>query len=133
MKEVFESWLGVFFLALLMITGLSIISAGIDARNADAAKTSYIAEIENSNFSSEVIGAVIDDAKASGYDITVDLYHSALRSGTSYDRSVTKGIRTAAGVGDTSNVYMAKVKLDFDYSFSILNVVTPHTIFGYAR
>lgn len=131
MKEIFEAWLGVFFLALLMVTGLSILSAGIDARNADAAKTGYIAEIENSNFAPSVIAGVLDDAKTGGYDISLDLYHSPERSASG--DLVTRDVTTPEQVGDTSDVYMARVQLGFDYTFPMLDAVTPHTLIGYAR
>jgi hypothetical protein len=130
-KEIFETWLGVFFLALLMVTGVSILSAGIDARNADAAKTGYIAEIENSNFAPSVINGVLDDAEQAGYDITLDLYHSRTPGATG--DLVTRDVTTADEIGDTSDVYMARVQLDFDYAFPLLKSVTPHTLIGYAR
>lgn len=129
MKEIFEAFLGLFFLALLMVGGMSIVSAGIDARNADASKTSYVAEIENSNFSASVLGGVIADAAEDGYAVSVDLYHQD----PSGARAVTKGITSAAGVPSTSDVYMARLELKFDYTFALLNAVTPHTLIGYAR
>lgn len=129
MKEIFEVWLGVFFLALLMVGGMSIISAGIDARNADATKTNYVAEIQNSNFSASVIDGVMSDAAEDGYDVTIDLY----RQDASGARSTTIGLTTGWGVPDTSDVYMAKVNLSFDYAFSLLNVVSQQELVGYAR
>lgn len=129
MKEIFEAFLGVFFLILLMVGGMSIIGAGIDARNADAAKTGYIAELENSNFSASVLNGVLANASDQGYELKVDLYHQD----TSGERQVSRGITTAAGIPDTSDVYMARLDLSFDYSFSLLNTVTPHQLIGYAR
>jgi hypothetical protein len=130
-KEIFETWLGVFFLALLMVTGLSILSAGIDARNADAAKAGYIAEIENSNFAPSVIAGVLDDAKTGGYDVALDLYHSPERSASG--DLVTRDVTTAGEIGDTSDVYMARLRVGFDYTFPMLDVAAPHTLIGYAR
>jgi hypothetical protein len=129
MKEIFEAFLGLFFLLLLMVGGMSIIGAGIDARNADATKTGYVAELENSNFSASVLKGVLADAAGQGYDLKVDLYHQT-PSGT---RTMTQGITTSAGIPNTSDVYMAKLNLSFDYSFSMLNSVTPHELVGYAR
>ena len=129
MKEIFESFLGVFLLLLLMVGGMSVIAAGIDSRNADATKTGYIAELENSNFSASVLGGVLADAASQGYALKVDLYHQD----PSGARTMTQGITNTAGVPDTSDVYMAKLNLTFDYSFPMLNSVTPHELVGYAR
>ncbi len=134
MKEIFETWLGIFFLTILMVAGLSVVTAGIDARNADAAKTAYTAEIEESNFSAGVIGAVINEANADGYNVELDLYHSNPAGGaTAGDRTVTRNVTEDQQIGDTSDVYMARLQLTFDYSFPMLNAVTEHTLFGYAR
>ena len=129
MKEIFEAFLGLFFLLLLMVGGMSIIGAGIDARNADAAKTGYVAELENSNFSASVLNGVLADAANQGYTLKVDLYHQN-PAGT---RTTTQGVTSGAGIPDTADVYMAKLNLSFDYSFSMLNSVTPHELVGYAR
>lgn len=129
MKEIFEVWLGIFFLALLMVGGMSIISAGIEARNADATKTNYIAELEDSNFSASVMSALLTDAQNNDYELSLDLYHQDING----VRTTTTGVRNSGSVPDTSNVYMAKVNLSFDYSFSLLNIVTAHELIGYAR
>lgn len=129
MKEIFEAFLGLFFLTLLMVGGMSVIGAGIDARNADATKTGYIAELENSNFSASVLDGVLADANSQGYALKVDLYHQD----ASGNRTMSQGISSAAGIPDTSDVYMARLDLTFDYSFSLLNTVTPHQLVGYAR
>lgn len=129
MKEIFEAFLGVFFLILLMVTGVSILGAGIDSRNADASKTSYIAEMENSHFSASVLQEVLVNAQAEGYVLTVDLY----RQDATGARTISKGITAGAGIPDTSDVYMAKLDLTFNYSFPLLNAVIPHQLVGYAR
>lgn len=129
MKEIFEAFLGLFFLTLLMVGGMSVIGAGIDARNADATKTGYIAELENSNFSASVLNGVLTDANNQGYALKVDLYHQD----ASGNRTMSQGVTSATGIPDTSDVYMARLDLTFDYSFSLLNTVTPHQLIGYAR
>lgn len=128
MKEIFEAALGTFFLSILMVASLSCISASIDAKNADATKTAYIAEIENSNFSSNVIQAVFDQADADGYDVSMVLYHSP----TSPNPAPTTATR-ASEVGNTSDVYMVRLELKFNYTFQFLDSVTQHTLLGYAR
>lgn len=129
MKEIFEVWLGVFFLALLMVGGVSIIGAGIDARNADATKTSYIAEIENSNFSPSVLTGVLADAADQDYEVSLDVYN---RDDAGV-QTVTKNVTSASGLPDTSETYMVRVSLKFDYSFALFDAVAKSTLVGYAR
>lgn len=128
MKEIFESILGVFFLTILMAGSLSCISASIDAKNADASKTAYIAEMENSNFSSDVVQKIFEQAELDGYDVSMKLYHRQ----DSVGDSITIA-NSSADVGNTSDVYMARMELTFSYSFKFLNNVTQHRLLGYAR
>lgn len=125
MKEVFETWLGIFFLTLLLVAGVSIVGSGIDARNADAAKSAYIAEIEESDFSANVIASVLDEASDDGYDVSLCLYPE--------NAAPRCDVTTSDQVGDTSDVYMARVQLDFNYDFGLLNTVIHHQLIGYAR
>lgn len=124
------------------MTSLTCISAAIDYRNADATKTAYIAEMENSNFSSEVITKIYEQAEDDGYDVKMTLYHRQDYLGnpaptltTTVDPSVASNPDSLKNaIGDTSDVYMIRVQLDFDYSFAFFNnAVTKHTLFGYAR
>lgn len=128
MKEIIESLLGVFFLTLIITTSMSCIAASIDYRNADATKTAYIAEIENSNFSSKVIQSVYEHAESDGYTVAMKLYH---RQGDGTELITTP--TSADDVGNTNDVYMVRLQLDFDYSFQFFNIVTQHSLIGYAR
>lgn len=128
MKEALESLLGMFFLAMMTTCSLACIAASIDARNADANKSAYIAEIEESNFASHVIEAVFVDAEEQGYILKMKLY-SCNSNGSSTVTEVT----SADQVGTTGDVYMIRLQLTFDYSFKFLNSVVTHTLLGYAR
>lgn len=129
MKEIIEGWVGVFMIMLLVTASVGCISASIDYRNADASKTGYIAEIENSNFSAPVMAKVFEHANEDGYTVKLRLYHRSV-DGTS--ESITSPA-TAADIGNTDDVYMARLQLDFKYKFKMLNVVTNRSLIGYAR
>ena len=141
MKEVMEAFLGTFFMLLMSATSLSCISAAIDYRNADATKTAYIAEMENSNFSSKVIAQICEQAEKDGYDVQLTLYHSQDYLGSPTPKLTTKypdesnpNLSLEDAIGNTSDVYMIRVQLDSDYSFDFFNnAVTKHTLIGYAR
>lgn len=129
MKEIFESILGMFLLMLLMVGGMTCISASVDARHADLAKTEYVTRIEDSNFSKDVLQSVFTSADEEGYDIEMTIYKDN-EDGT---RTVSSDIVSADGIGDVNGTYMVRLELSFDYSFPFMNAVTRHTLLGYAK
>ena len=129
MKEVMEAFLGLFFFMIIITGSMSVITAAIDAKNADAAKTGYIAEIENSNFSSTVLESIFEQAESEGYVVSMRVYHMQ-NSGL---QSPPTDVNSSADIPNTSDVYMVRLQLTFDYKFHFLNSVTRHTLIGYAR
>lgn len=128
MKEVIESFLGVFFLMLLMVTGTSLIAASIDAKNADANISAYVAEMEESNFAKSVIEKVWDDAENRNYAVRMTLYEED-STGTMTSRDVL----TKSAIGATTDVYMVKLEITFNYKFGLYDTITPHTLYRFAR
>ena len=128
MKEIFEAFIGIFFLTLLSITSVSVISASIDNSNANTYHTAIVTEFEESNFSPSVISALGNAAANEGYELDLTLFRE---SGTPTVLRFDETSRPA--VGDTSDVYLAEVNLTFDFTFSFVEAVTPHTIKGFAR
>ena len=129
MKEVFESMLGVFFIAALMLVSTSVISTSIDARNADATMQAYIAEMEHSNFSSNVLKAVFDQSGADGYRNVKMTFYEKDDTGAVSKRNVT----SKAQVGTTHRVYMVKLSMDYTYSMDFINKQADHTMTAFAR
>lgn len=128
MKEVFEAFLGIFFLMLMMVTGVSLISASIDAKNVDANISAYVAEMEESNFSKSIIETVWDDAETRGYGVHMVLYYEDY-TGTMNSREIS----SKNEIGTTTDVYMAQIVIDFNYSFALYNNITRHTLYRFAR
>lgn len=153
MKEIFEAFLGIFFIMLEMVTGMSVIAASITAKNADANLSAYVAEIEESNFAKSVVAAVFEDAYNRGYDITMVFYTESetgamkTYSCSTSDLSPFKENNSDRWVINSSqldnkfkntgmtfaDVYMIQIKLSFDYNFSLYNNVTPHVLYRFAR
>lgn len=129
MKELFESILGTFLLLLLMVGGMTCISASVDARHADLAKTEYVTRIEDSNFSKDVLQSVFASADEEGYDIEMTVY----KDNEDGSRTVTSDIESSDDIGDVTGAYMVRLELSFDYSFPFMNAVTKHTLLGYAK
>ena len=149
MKEIFEAFLGIFFIMLEMVTGMSVIAASITAKNADANLSAYVAEIEESNFAKSVVAAVFEDAYNRGYDITMVFYLES-ETGAMSTRSLSMSDLTPSKQNNTdrwridskqlenagvtfADVYMVQIKLSFDYNFSLYNNVTPHVLYRFAR
>lgn len=127
MKSMFETFLGVFFLVLAMVTGMSCISGAIDVRHADEAKVTYIQNIEDSNFSSRVMQQCFDSADKEGYKIDFVVYSDA--DGT----NTVRNVHSKSEVGDISNAYLVRMTLDFNYSMPLMGIAAPHTLLGYAK
>ena len=133
MKEIFEAALGMFFMVMMTVVSMTCIATSIDAKNADATKTAYIAQIEDSNFSSQVLQDIFNESLTDGkYTVKMTLYHKAYDSipGSS---NMTTFATDASSVGNTSDVYMVRLELSFDYAFKYWNDVVTHNLMGYAR
>ncbi|MQN01860.1 MAG: hypothetical protein DUD27_03870 [Lachnospiraceae bacterium] len=63
METVFKSFSGLFFFLMITSLGISLIASSIQASNANRALLGYVEEIENSNYSDDVIAACRNDAK----------------------------------------------------------------------
>lgn len=129
MKEVFESMLGIFFLIVVSLTSTTIVSASIDARNADATMQAYITEVEHSNFSNSMLCAIFDQAAADGYtNVSMVLYEKD-DTGTVSQRDVT----TKSQVGLTQRVYMMKLTMTYSYTMDFIDQGATHTMTAFAR
>ena len=67
MSQVIKSFTGVFFMLLVLLLGTGVLSAQMDASNALSYKADLVAELENSNFSPQVLNGCIQQAIDNGY------------------------------------------------------------------
>lgn len=123
MSQVFKSFMGVFFILILLLLGVGVISAQIDVSNALDYKSDIVVELENSNYNSNVINGCIQQAAENGYDLQIKTYAAG---GASV-------VYTSPNASDTTDVVMAEVTLTYPYTIGFLNAVTEHTVRGYAR
>lgn len=129
MKEVFESMLGVFFIAAVMLVSTSVISTSLDARNADATMQAYVTEMEHSNFAGSVLEAVFDQSDTDGYRNVKMVLYEKDDAGAVSKRTVTN----KSQVGLTHRVYMVKLSMEYNYSMDFINQSADHTMTAYAR
>lgn len=123
MSQVFKTFMGVFFILMLLMLGMGIISAQIDVSDALDYKSDIIAELENSNYNPSVLNSCIRQAEENGYSLEIKTY---VPGGTSV-------VYTAPDANDTTDVVMAEVVLTYPYTIQFLNSVTNHQVRGYAR
>lgn len=123
MSQAIKAFMGVFFLLMLLLLGVGILSAQMDVSDALNYKSDMIAEIENSNYSPAVLNACIRQATDNGYTVEIKTY--APQKGT-----VTY---TEPNVKDTTDVVMAEIILTYPYRIGILDSVTNHQVRGFAR
>lgn len=108
MKQIFETYLTLFFLLMAVFLLGGVIAADIDTKNARDFKESIVDEIENSNFSPTVIAAC-RNAGNNKYTVTVNEYKDS-----------------------EDNTVMAEVTVSYNYSISFLNVNKQHELKDFA-
>lgn len=123
MSQVIKAFLGLFFMISLILLGSGILAAQMDVSDALDYKADIIAELENSNFNSDVLNACIRQAQENGYKLEVKTFSEGGASVCYTDPSAV----------DTKNVVMAEVKLTYPYRIGFLNAVTEHQVRGFAR
>jgi len=123
MNQVVKSFLGIFFLLVLLFTGVGIISAQIHVSAALDYKSAVVTQLENSNYSPAVMNACITQATESGYTLEIRTF------------SMGNAVQTytAANVTDTSDVIMAEVILNYPYEIPFLQISVGQQVRGYAR
>lgn len=73
MESIFKGFLGIFFLMIISCTGIGVIEASIEARNADSFLSESVSSIEAGHYNRQVISACMADAISRGYLLDVDI------------------------------------------------------------
>lgn len=107
MESVIKTYLGFFFLIAMLFLGAGMLSASLDARNANAMANNYATRIEQSNYAASVIEEVKYEAEQLGYLVSVD-------------------VRTS-----TNNTYShyGLLTLRYNYRIPILGIAQTHSAF----
>ena len=110
MKQIPVIYISLFLIMLGLVVTTGIISANMTALRAAEFHMDAIAEIENSNFADSVIDACKNQAKQSGYELSVEEFEDE------------KGITN-----------MAEVVLCYEYKIPFLKINNKFYRRGYAR
>lgn len=111
MKNIVSAFSMLLVLMINSFVGIGLIGVSGEIAAAKEYKADVIAEIENSNFNQHVINGCIEQAKASGYKLTV--------TNCSYD--------------DNRNIQSAEVILGYTYEIPILGIKDTRMTRGVAR
>lgn len=111
MGQVMKAYLGLFFLLLVAIVGMGVVTAGIEAAAARNYHADVINEIECSNFNPYVMEGCVVQAQAAGYGLQIEPMV--------YD--------------EENHMQTAKVILKYNYSIKAIDLTTERQIRGFAR
>ena len=74
MKIAIEAYVSIFIMCLCILLCVCVISADLDAASARDAYTTYVLQLQDSNYAESVIEACERDASNKGYTLTVEPY-----------------------------------------------------------
>ena len=107
MRTVVETYIAIFIICIGVLLGGYLIAADLNVADARDAYTTYISQLQDSNFADDVINACVVDAAQRGYLLNIQV------NSTSY--------------GDRSG----SIELTYNYKIGILKIELPRTIRGY--
>lgn len=113
MKSAVETFLSVIMITFMAVLSTCYITASLNTRRAQNYYAAVVTEVEASDFSEEVIGGCIQNAKENGY---------VKEDGTS-----------GLAIQKTGELQTAEVTLTYRYAIPVLNMMLEHEIKGYAR
>lgn len=110
MGQVIKIYMGLFFLLLEALTGMGVVSAGVQTAAARDYHSDIMEEIACSNFNEGVMEACIEQAETEGYQVKIEP--------VIYD--------------EDANIQLASVTLNYEYAIPVLNLFSKHEIRGMA-
>jgi hypothetical protein len=111
MEKIIDVFWGLILMGIIVILGISFAEADAAGQAARRYKEDVVSEIENSNFSDDVISSCIEQATENGYTLAVN---KIVVDPKSYDQ-------------------IAEVTLKYNYTIPILNLDEEKTVKGVAR
>ncbi|MCR5273420.1 MAG: hypothetical protein K6E13_10660 [Lachnospiraceae bacterium] len=125
MELVIKTFLGLFFMLLLMTGGISLISAQTTAENARDFKNMVLTEILDSEYDADTINYYVTMANDMAYDLTVILKN---QKGDLY----TVDVSNPATVDMTAEVTETYLKVKYLYEIPFIGMTMENSIYSYA-
>lgn len=130
MSQIVKGFLGIFFIVLLAVSGLSISVSMLNASNAKTFKANMITEIENSNFNYDVINDCVSQGEELGYEIQLKIFTEDIETGERKTESITG---SSVSSENTKGAYMTEVLVTYVNRMNIFGIEDTHQLRGYAR
>lgn len=125
MSQIVKSFLGVFILAIMMVSAGGILSAYMQVLSAQHTHARIVNELENSHYNPEVIRACFEEAKKENCTLRITLYPV---DGESYLLENEEMVAS-----DIQGIDEAEVCIQFLYQIPFMAINQEHVISGYAR
>lgn len=126
MELVIKTFMGIFFLLLLLVVGTELIGAFSNAENARDYKNIARVELEDSDYDVKVLNDIIAGAKDMDYELKITLKN---RTGNSYVVDAHNPA-TLSMVADTTG---AEIELKYFYNLPLFDLSTEHYLYDVAR
>ena len=123
MGQVIKSFLGIFFAFLVVITGVTVVTAQMQVSEARSFKDAAVAAMENSDFNGEVINACFAGADELGYRLEV----------TVYGKNGGSSSFTGPGAGGAAVKDAASARVFLTYDVSIYGQTFEKSVQGTAK
>jgi hypothetical protein len=125
MSQVMKAFMGVFMVLFLMATSTAVMGAFYQVLHAQDTHALMIDELENSDYSKNVMKACFQIAEQENYRLQLSLY-----SNTEEGIICTSSADIPKSV---SNIMMVEVVLFYDIEIAFFEIATEQQLFGYAR
>lgn len=125
MSQIIKTFLGIYFILLMAVTSVGILTAYMTVLNAQDLQARIVDELENSHYAVPVIRAEYEEARKAGCALSVTLYYESGRTVAATNASLIPG--------STEDVCMARVELTFPFQVACLGIRQEHMLTGYAR
>jgi len=126
MENVIKAYMGIFFLMLLFITGISIVKAQNNAENARDFRTQVCIQMEDSNYDAKVINSLLELASDNEYELEIKLRNE--------DNTLFYINKDNLATDDnTKNINGGVLELKYYYELPLFSSRTEHSIYGISR
>lgn len=124
MSQVMKSFMGIFLIMFLAMVSMGVLSAFMGVIDARDLHAQIIDELENSDYSANVMREQFDIAERAGYQLDITIYRGE-------DQVEYTGKDQVADL--PSGAELAKVCLTFPFRVGFFGFNDAHTLCGYAR
>ena len=125
MSQIMKTFLGVYIILLMTLSVMGILGAFLTVLSAQNMHSQIITELEDSDFSRQVIRSCFEQAQKAGQSLTLELYSKQDQS------RVCNSWQEAELI--SYEIDMARVELKFDFEVAFFEIKSSHVLSGFDR